>query len=335
MKAIQLATYGIAALQLKEVPLPSMGEQEVLVRTTAAALQYLDLILVENSSEFHIPLPFIPVSEGVGVVENVGSRVSRWKKGDRVLIPFIPRWEAGQTSPYHNALRTGMQTPGTLAAFTVQPEHTLVRAPENLSDEEAAGLPVAGLTAWTSLVNQANIKAGQTILVQGSGGVSLFALQIAKAFGLKVLATTGSNEKEQQLIALGADAVINYREFPEWSHEVKRLNKGVGVEVTLDVAGRETIRQSILSVKEHGFVGLIGMMSGTDLSINVLPLIMNYIRLQGYSVGNAQDLAELVQAIEKNNIRPVVDSVYPVEQTQEAFNRLKSGKAFGKIVITF
>lgn len=335
MKAIQLENYGIEHLKLKEVPTPTISDNEVLVKTTAVSLQYLDLLLTENTAGFNIPLPFIPVSEGVGIIENVGKNVTRWKKGDRVIIPFITRWEAGQTTPYHNALRTGMQTSGTLAEFTVQPENTLVRTPNNLTDEEAVALSVAGLTAWASLVSQANIKAGQTILIQGSGGVSLFALQIAKAFGLKVIATTGSKEKEQKLKELGADEVINYNDFPEWSNEVKRLNNGVGVDVTLDVAGNETINQSILSVKEHGYVGMIGFMSGSQLTFNIVPLIMNYIRLQGYSVGNAQELNELVKAIETNNIKPVVDSVYSIEQTQEAFLKLKSGKAFGKIVIKF
>jgi NADPH:quinone reductase-like Zn-dependent oxidoreductase len=335
MKAIQLENYGIDNLKLTEVPTPAIGENEVLVKTTAVSLQYLDLILTENTAGFNVPLPFIPVSEGVGVVESVGKNVTRWKKGDRVLIPFITRWEAGQITPYHNALRTGMQTSGTLAEFTVQSENTLVRTPRNLTDEEATSLSVAGLTAWASLVTQANIKAGQTILVQGSGGVSLFALQIAKTFGLKVIATTGSKEKEQKLKDLGADDVINYKEFPEWSNEVKRLNNGTGVNVTLDVGGNETINQSILSVKEHGYVGLIGFMSGSQLTFNIVPLIMNYIRLQGYSVGNAQELKELVNAIEKNNLKPVIDSVYSIDQTQEAFLKFKSGKVFGKVVVKF
>ncbi len=165
--------------------------------------------------------------------------------------------------------------------------------------------------------------------------MSLAALQIAKISGLKVIATTGSKEKEQKLKDLGADEVINYKDFPEWSSEVKRLNNGIGVDVTLDVAGQRTIEQSILSVKEHGFVGLVGFMSGSQLRFDVFPLIMNYIRLQGYSVGNAQDLNELVNAIEKNNLKPVIDSVYSIAQTQEAFLRLKSGKAFGKVVIKF
>ncbi|MBO0356060.1 NAD(P)-dependent alcohol dehydrogenase [Muricauda ruestringensis] len=333
MKAIQLDNYGIDNLKLTDIPTPNIGENDVLVKTTAASLQYLDLILTENTAGFTIPLPFVPVSEGVGRVEQVGKNVTRWKKGDRVIIPFITRWEAGQITPYHNALRTGMQTSGTLVEFTVQPENTLVRTPTNLTDEEAAALSVAGLTAWASLVSQANIKAGQALLVQGSGGVSLFALQIAKAFGLKVIATTGSKEKERMLKALGADEVINYKDFPQWSDEVKRLNHGIGVDATLDVGGNETIQQSILSVKEHGYVGLIGFLSGSQLTFDIVPLIMNYIRLQGYSVGSAQELNELVNAVEKNNIKPVIDSVFPIEQTQAAFMKLKSGKAFGKIVI--
>lgn len=335
MQAIQLDNYGIDNLKLTEVPTPEVGENEVLVRTTAVSLQYLDLLTVENTLGLNIPLPFNPVSEGVGVVESVGKNVTRWKKGDRVLIPFITRWEAGRTTPFHNALRTGIQTSGTLAEFTIQPENTLVRSPQNLSDEEATSLSVAGLTAWAMLVNQANIRAGQSILIQGSGGVSLSALQIAKMSGLKVIATTGSREKEQKLKDLGADDVINYKDFPDWSNEVKRLNNGTGVDVTLDVAGNETINQSIFSVKEHGFVGLVGFMSGSKLTFDVFPLIMNYIRLQGYSVGNAQELNELVNAIEVNNFKPVIDSIYNINQTQEAFRKLKSGNAFGKVVIKF
>lgn len=335
MKAIQLEQFGIEHLQLKEIHTPAIGENEVLVKTTAVSLEFHDLIVVENRMPFGIQLPHIPVSEGVGIVENVGSKVTRWKKGDRVIIPFISRWEAGRNTPYHNQLRTGFSLPGLLAEYTVQPENTLVRTPNNLTNEEAAPLSVCGLTVWTYIVEQANIRAGQSILVQGSGGVSLFAMQIAKTFGLKVIATTGSKEKEQKLKDLGADEVINYKEFPEWSNEVKRLNGGTGVDVTLDVAGTDTIEQSILSVKQYGFVGLIGLMTGTKLTIDLVPLITNYIRLQAYSVGNAQELNDLVNAIEKNNIKPVVDSVFPIEKVQDAFHRFKSGEAFGKVVITF
>ena len=335
MKSIQLEQFDIAHLKLREIPTPTVGENEVLVKTTAVCLEFHDLIVVENRIPFGIPLPHIPVSEGVGIVESVGRKVTRWKKGDRVIIPFISRWEAGKNTPYNDQLRTAFSLPGLLAEYSVQPENTLVRTPENLTDEEAAPLSVGGLTVWTCLVEQANIRAGQTILVQGSGGVSLFALQIAKMFGLKVIATTGSKEKEQKLKDRGADEVINYKTVPEWSTEVKRLNGGIGVDVTLDVAGTDTIEQSILSVKQHGFVGLIGLMTGTKLTIDLVPLITNYVRLQAYSVGNAQELNDFVKAIEKNNIKPVVDSVFSFENVQDAFYRFKSGGAFGKVVVSF
>jgi NADPH:quinone reductase-like Zn-dependent oxidoreductase len=335
VRSIQLEQFGIEHLRLKEIPIPTIGENEVLVRTTAAALEFHDLIVVENRIPFGIPLPHIPVSEGVGIVENIGSKVTRWKKGDRVIIPFIARWEAGKSTPYHDQLRTSFSRPGLLAEYSVQPENTLVRIPDNLTNEEAAPLSIAGLTAWAYLVDQANIRAGQTLLTQGTGGVSLFAIQIAKTFGLKVIATTGSKEKEQKLKHLGADEVINYKEFPQWSNEVKRLNKSIGVDVTLDVAGTDTIEQSILSVKQHGFVGLVGLLTGTKLTIDMIPLITNYVRLQAYSVGNAEQLNDLVNAIEKNNIKPVIDSVFTIEKVQDAFYRFKSGEAFGKVVVTF
>jgi NADPH:quinone reductase-like Zn-dependent oxidoreductase len=335
MKAIQLEQFGIEHLRLREIVTPVVGENEVLVKTTAVSLEFHDLIVVENRIPFGIPLPHIPVSEGVGIVERVGGNVTRWKKGDRVIIPFISRWEAGRNTPYHDQWRTSFSRPGLLAEYTVQPENTLVRTPNNLTDEQAAPLSVGGLTVWTCLVEQANIRAGQTILTQGSGGVSLFALQIAKVFGLKIIATTSSKEKERKLKSLGANEVINYKQFPEWSAEVRRLNGGAGVDVTLDVAGTDTIEQSVLSVKQHGFVGLIGLMTGTKLTVDLIPLITNYVRLQAYSVGNAQDLNDFVSAIETNNIIPVVDSVFSLEKVQDAFRRFKSGEAFGKVVIAF
>lgn len=335
MKAVQLRQFGIEHLHLTKLPTPEFGDNEVLVRTTAVALEYHDLLVVENLMPFGISLPHVPATEAVGIVEEVGKTVTRWKKGDRVIIPFIPGWEAGNNTPYHDEWRTGFSAPGVLAEFTVQPENTLVRTPANLTDAEAAPLAVGGLTAWAVLAEQANIRAGQTILVQGTGGVSLFALQIAKMFGLKVIATTSSEEKEKKLLALGADEVINYTKHPEWSNEVKRLTVGIGVDVTLDVAGTATIGQSILSVKKHGFVGLIGLLTGTQLSIDIIPLITNYLRLQSYSVGNASQLADFVQAIQKNKLKPVIDSVYPLEKVQNAFYRFKAGDVFGKIVIQF
>jgi NADPH:quinone reductase-like Zn-dependent oxidoreductase len=333
MKAIHLKRFGIGNLTLVDVPRPEPGPHQVLVRITAAAIQYLDNIVIEGTIIPDLPLPHIPGCEGAGVVESVGTHVTRWKKGDRVIIPFIQRWAAGLITPWQNEIRTGVQIPGALCEYAVQPENTLVRTPENLTDEEAATLPVIGLTAWSSLVSQARIRAGQVILIQGSGAISLFALQIARVFGLTIIATTGSKENESKLRSLGAQEVINYREKKDWSKEVKRLNGGIGVDVTLDIGGTRTIQQSILSCRENAYVGLVGFLTGSEITVDIHYLIMNNIRLQGYTVGHAQDLEGLVSAIAANNLRPVIDSIFPLEETQEAFQLLKSGRAFGRIVI--
>ena len=334
MKAIHLNRFGIGNLTLVDIPRPEPAGYEVLVRITAAAIQYLDNIVIEGTIIPDLPLPHIPGCEGAGVVESVGQHVTRWKKGDRVIIPFIQRWAAGQLTPWQNEIRTGVQIPGALCEYAVQPENTLVRAPENLTDEEAATLPVIGLTAWSNLVSQAKIRAGQVILIQGSGAVSLFALQIARVFGLKIIATTGTKENESKLRSLGAEEVINYREKKDWSKEVKRLNGGVGVDITLDIGGMQTVQQSILSCRENAYVGLVGFLTGSEITVDLHYLIMNNIRLQGYTVGHAQDLEGLVSAIAaNNNLRPVIDSIFPIKNTQEAFQLLKSGHAFGRIVI--
>jgi NADPH:quinone reductase-like Zn-dependent oxidoreductase len=333
MKAIHLQRFGIGNLTLVNIPRPEPGPHEVLVRIKAAAIQYLDNIVIEGTVIPDLPLPHIPGCEGAGVVESVGPHVTRWKKGDRVIIPFIQRWAAGPITPWQNEIRTGVQIPGTLCEYAVQPENTLVRTPELLTDEEAATLPVIGLTAWSSLVSQAKIRAGQSILIQGSGAISLFALQIARIFGLKIIATTGSKENESKLRSLGAEEVINYREKKDWSKEVKRLNGGVGVDVTLDIGGTQTIQQSILSCRENAYVGLLGFLTGSEITVDVHYLIMNNIRVQGYSVGPAQDLDRLVSAIAVNNLHPLIDTVFPMEKVRDAFQLLTSGHAFGRIVI--
>jgi NADPH:quinone reductase-like Zn-dependent oxidoreductase len=333
MRAVQFSQFGIEHLKPVEISRPQPKHNEVLVKVTAASLQHLDLIVVNGSLNPNLQLPHIPVSEGFGTIEKLGDGVTSWAKGDRVLIPFIQKWEAGKVTADANSIRTGIQTPGLLSEYLVAPANTLVRAPNNLSDEEASTLPVSGLTAWANLVTQAKIQAGQTILIQGSGGVSLFALQIARLFGLKIIATTSSDEKIKRLKDLGAHDVINYKKHPEFSKEVNRLNNGQGVDVTLDVAGRATIEQSILSCKENAYIGLVGFLTGGEISIKLSTIIMNYIRLQGNSVGSSHDLNALAKAIEINNLKPVIDRIYPIDQIQQAFTYLETGKAFGKVII--
>ncbi|MBB6112557.1 zinc-dependent alcohol dehydrogenase family protein [Mucilaginibacter lappiensis] len=333
MKTIQIKRFGVDNLELVDIPLPIIKPNEVLVRITAAALQYLDLQVINGLIDPKLPLPHTPVSEGAGIVEKVGKEVTKWKTGDRVLINFIQKWLAGKTNNEANSLRIGLQIPGTLAEYMAVPEYGLVASPPNLTDEEASTLPVSGLTAWTNLVSNADVKAGQTVLIQGSGSVSLFALQIANTLGVKIIASTGDDKKFDKLKALGAHETFNYKKHKEWSKEVKRLNGGKGVDFTIDVGGSSTISQSILSCREHGYVAVIGFLTGGNFEFDAHNLIMNYIRLQGYSVGSRVDLENLVSAVEVNNIKPIIDTVYPLSKTREAFKYLETGKSLGKVII--
>jgi NADPH:quinone reductase-like Zn-dependent oxidoreductase len=334
MKAVQIKQFGIENLAVTELPVPQPQKGEVLVRMTAAALQYLDLIVINGAVMPDLKLPHIPVSEGAGIVEQTGEGVSKWKPGDRVMIHFVQEWISG--NPHHgtNAIRTGLQVQGTLTEYLCISSEALVRSPANLSDEEASTLGVSGLTAWTNLVTLAGIKPGQTVLTQGTGGVSLAALQFAKAAGARVIATTGSEDKRQKLKQLGADEVINYKTNHKWSDEVLQLNNGRGVDITLDMGGAASLEQSILSMAMGGYVGLTGFLGGASVTFQLAPAIMNYVRLQGNSVGSRSDFEDMVDAIEINNIKPVLGMVVPFNEFKKGFEALKKGQVFGKMVIS-
>ncbi|MBC9929200.1 zinc-dependent alcohol dehydrogenase family protein [Chitinophaga qingshengii] len=336
MKAMQLTAFGADNLVIADVATPSLKANEVLVNIKAVSLNYLDLILLNGTFNGDLVFPYIPASDGAGVVTAVGADVSRWKPGDKVVIQYVQNWTHGSIDAAGNAVRVAWQTPGVLSEYTAVPEHGLVKMPANLSFEEAATLPIAALTAWYGLIEQAGLRPGQTVLTQGTGGVSLFALQIAKAAGAKVIATTSSEAKAAQLKALGADAVINYNQYPAWHEQVKALNGGEGVDITMDVVGSATIGESLLSVKENGFVGTAGFIAGPELPLDIHRhrINLNFIRIQGLAVGSVSAFAAMNRAIEVNDIHPVIDSVYPLEQTREAYLRLASGKHVGKIVIT-
>jgi len=335
MKAVQIKQFGVEHLAIADLPVPKPAKGEVLVRMKAAALQYLDLIVINGAVMPDLKLPHIPVSEGAGIVEETGEGVSKWKPGDRVMIHFVQEWIAGDSHPSTNAIRTGLQAQGTLTEYICISAEALVRSPINLTDEEASTLPVSGLTAWTNLVTLAGIRAGQTVLTQGTGGVSLAALQFAKAAGAKVIATTGSDDKREKLKQLGADEVINYKTNKNWSEEVNKLNNGSGVDITLDMGGAASLEQSILSVAMGGYVGLTGFLGGASVTFQLAPAIMNYVRLQGNSVGSRSDFEDMVDAIEINNIKPVVGMVVPFNEFRKGFDALQKGEVFGKVVISF
>ncbi len=336
MKAVQLNSFGINNFQINEVEIPIPKRNEVLIRIKAVSLNYLDLILANGSFSNDLSFPYIPASDGSGLVIALGEEVTQWNVGDSVVIQYVQNWTKGKIDKESNRVRVAWQTPGVLAEYVCIPAHGLVKAPENLSFEEAATLPIAALTAWHALINQANLQLGQTVLVQGSGGVSLFALQIAKAAGARIIATTSSNEKAERLKVLGADAVVNYNEYPQWQDKVLSLTNGEGVDITLDVAGTDTIAKSLLSVKENGFVGTAGFISGADLALNIHEhkINMSFLRIQGLAVGSVESFKALNRAIEVNDIHPVIDTIFSIDQVQDAYRRLEEGKHIGKIVLS-
>lgn len=336
MKAVQLNQFGIENLQVKEVPMPSPKSNEVLVRIKAVSLNFLDILLVKGNFYKDLPnFPYIPISDGAGVVEELGEHVSGWKVGDRVAVQYVQNWTKGNFQKEYNT-RVAWQTQGVLAEYVCLPEYGIVKAPDNLSFEEVSTLPIAALTAWHALFNQANLQIGQTVLTQGTGGVSIFALQLAKAAGAKVISTTSAEQKKKRLLELGADAVINYKEYPEWHKEVLRLNNGEGVDITLDIAGTKTIEQSLLSLKENGFLATAGFLSGSILPIDIHKhsINMSFIRIQGLATGSAESFFKMNRAIEINNIHPVIEMVYGIEEVKEAYRRMEKGEMVGKIVIS-
>lgn len=336
MKAVQLTAFGADHLVIADIPTPTLKANEVLVHIKAVSLNYLDLVLLNGTFERDVDFPYIPASDGAGIVAAVGAEVTRWKPGDRVAVQYVQNWTKGPIDAESNKVRVAWQTPGVLSEYTAIPEHGLVKMPENLSFEEAATLPIAAVTAWYGLIEQAGLRPGQTVVTQGTGGVSLFALQIAKAAGARVIATTSNKEKATRLEALGADAVINYRQYPEWHEQVKALTGGAGADITLDVAGAATIAQSLQAVRENGFVGTAGFITGPELPLNIHQhrINLNFLRIQGLAVGSAESFEALNRAIEVNDIHPVIDSVFTMEQAKEAYLRLESGQHTGKIVIT-
>jgi NADPH:quinone reductase-like Zn-dependent oxidoreductase len=335
MQAIQMQAFGLDALVLTELPVPKLGAGQVLVNITAFSLNYLDLMVIRGDYNPHLALPHIPGSDAAGVVTAVGKGVSTCKPGDRVTTTFVQQWLSGAVTAEFLASRLGCERPGVFAQYVVLPTYGLVPTPPHLSDQEAATLPIAGLTAWVGLMEHAGLQPGQTVLVQGTGGMSVFALQFAKASGCRVIATSGSDQKLETMKALGADALINYRATPLWEEEVLRLTEGRGADLTLDVAGEHTVNQSMRAVKLGGFVGLVGFLSGLRLEFDLFTAIVGNKTLKGYSVGSRESFAAMNQALTTNGIRPVIDRVFPASQVREAFEYLESGKHLGKVVLTF
>jgi NADPH:quinone reductase-like Zn-dependent oxidoreductase len=334
MKAWELQnSFGIDSLALVERPQPRPGPGQVLVRVRACSLNYRDLMMVKGLYNPKLKLPITPLSDGAGEVAEVGEGVTRVKLGDRVAGAFMQKWVGGELTDEKARSALGGGGPGMLAEQVVLDAEGVVHVPAHLSHEEAPTLPCAAVTAWHALVSAGHVKAGDTVLVQGTGGVSLFALQFARLSGARVLATSSSDQKLQRVRELGASDTINYKTTPDWDKRARELTGGAGVSHVVEVGGAGTLERSLRAVGLGGRVSLIGVLSGVNSELDIRPVLMKGVCVQGIYVGSREMFEAMNRAIALHQLRPVVDRVLPFAEAKEALRYLESGAHFGKIVI--
>jgi NADPH:quinone reductase-like Zn-dependent oxidoreductase len=334
MRTWRVAAGGqIDGLKLGEEPVPKPGPGQVRVRISAMSLNYRDLMVIRGGYGPGAPAPFVPGSDGVGKVVEAGPGVTRLAVGDRVATSFFPEWVDGAMTPAAVAGALGGGGAGTFTEELVIGEHSLVKAPTHLSDAEAATLTCAGTTAWRALFEEARVQPGNTVLLLGTGGVSIWALQLAKAAGCRVIITSSSDAKLEKARSLGADDTINYTRVPEWAAEARKLTGGTGVDVVLEVGGEKTLLQSVAAVRMQGTVVIIGAVSGAGGGLPPRALIPGATRLQGVYVGSRRMHEKLARFVETAQIRPVVDRVFEFGELQEACRYFEAGKHFGKVVV--
>ena len=332
MKIIQATSFSIDSLTATEAASPRARRGEIVVRVNAVSLNYRDLAVLSGSYMPGLALPYVPASDACGTVEAIGEDVTRFKVGDRVVPCYIRGWHDGALTLAQRSHGTlGGPLPGVLQELIVIAAEDAVAAPPHLSDAEASTLPIAALTAWSCLMS-GGIKAGDNVLVQGTGGVALFALQFARAAGARVVALTSGPEKAALLERMGAAAVINYRQTPQWADAVRAATGGAGADIIVETSG-SSLAQSLAAVAFGGFVGVVGFVAGMEAPLNIRQLIGPMVRVQGIVVGSRAGLTAMSRAMALHNIKPLVDSTWTMAQTREAFLRLKSGAHSGKVVI--
>jgi NADPH:quinone reductase-like Zn-dependent oxidoreductase len=329
MQHWQVTRYGLAGLEPAQTDVPEPGPGQVLVRIKAASLNFRDLLIIEDGMGMPLQLPFTPGSDASGEVVAVGLGVSRWRPGDEVINTFWSGWWDGER-PAHSQPH-GAPGPGVLASHAVIDEHDLVARPRGWTHAQASLLPCAGLTAWTALVENGALRAGQTVLVHGTGGVALFGLQIARMHGARVVVVTSSASKRERVMALGATHAVLRDD--DWVKQVRRFTGDHGVDHVLETAGGENLGKSMELLAPGGHVAAIGMQAGTEMRLPFYPTIVNRATVQGVGVGHRRSLEELVRAVDANPFEPVVDASFPLDRVPDALVRLREG-AFGKIVVT-
>lgn len=335
MKTYQIhSETGPEGMKLVDLPDPEPSAEQVLVRVRATSINYRDLMVIKGQYGPGIDLPLIPLSDGAGEIAAVGENVTRWKVGDRVAGTFFQGWQSGNISASVPATALGGARHGMLSEYVVLDEGGIVSIPAHLTFEEASTLPCAALTAWNALVTRGKVSAGQTVLLLGTGGVSIFGLQFAKMHGARVIITSSNDEKLERARALGADEGINYRSTPEWEKEVYRLTHGGGADHVLEVGGSDTFPKTLRALALNGTVSVIGGVSGFAMSAPIIDMIGKGARVQGIFVGNREMFEAMNRAIDLNGTKPVIDRVFPFSEASEAYRYVEQGAHFGKVVVS-
>jgi NADPH:quinone reductase-like Zn-dependent oxidoreductase len=337
MRALEAAApWGLENLKIVETPDPVPGPEEVLVRMKAASLNFRDMMAVQGIYGRQATEAFIPFSDGCGVVEAVGEKVTRVAVGDRVSTLFFQRWLAGKATADARASALGPPLPGAGRELGTFHQDGVSKVPSFLTDQQVATLPCAALTAWRALFEDAKLAPGATVVLQGTGGVSIFGLQFAKAAGYRTIITSSSDEKLERARALGADHTINYKTTPEWGRAVQELTGGAGADFIMEVGGGGTLEQSLHAIAIGGHIAIIGVVAGRGAPEQLVGyLIGTGARLQGVFVGSRTMFEAMCQAIELHRIAPVVDKVYPWTEVRAALEAMQKGEHFGKIVLEF
>lgn len=325
--------FGLDHFVQSQRPDPSCGPGQVRIAMKAVAPNFRDLMMIEGTYNPRQPLPLIPFSDGAGEVVEVGAEVENLKVGARVVPCFAQGWQSGEPTREKFKRSLGGPVDGAIAEYMVVDAADAVAFPEYLSFEEAATLPCAALTAWNALAESGSVRAGDVVVCQGTGGVSIFGLQFARALGAEVIITSSSDEKLARAVALGASHAINYRSEPNWGKAVRALTGGRGADHILEVGGAQTLEQSMAAVRYGGEISVIGVLSGATQELNIVPILMHQLRVQGIYVGSTEMLQNMMRALQVHRIRPQVDRVFDFDEAPEALRYLKACKHFGKIVI--
>jgi NADPH:quinone reductase-like Zn-dependent oxidoreductase len=332
MQRWEISSLGINNLALRTVLCPMPKENEVLVEIEAVSLNFRDREVIENGMGVKLTFPFTPGSDMAGRVVAVGGNVTRFRAGDRVLSTCITGWVDGAPMSWTDAPALGGPLPGVLSEYIAIPAEWCVLAPTSLTSNEASTLPIAALTAWMALVELGHVHAGQTVVVQGTGGVSLFAVQLAAANGAKVIITSSSDDKIARAIEFGASHGINRTRTPAWETSVLELTSGRGADHILEMAGGENVHRSLKAVVSGGRISMVGLLESGEFSLPVLPFLGSRAAIVGISVGPRRALEDLGRAIDQHGIKPVIDSIFAFSQVREAFEHLRHGP-FGKVVV--